>query len=177
MYSFLSSDVWNTIGNQYYMLKLTVISPVSTQGWWIWVVGYFRILSKMGSVTGSLCLQKFLHLSRSIASSQITGSGSLVELTSQLATRTFHLTDCYCFGFLNWQGCESIQKKGVVSGDQNFCSYCWETDLRPFVLYILGIYQVQTNLSVQTVQTSIWATGSTSKGCGGLGNFTLNRPP
>jgi len=111
MYSFLSSDVWNTIGNQYYMLKLTVISPVSTQGWWIWVVGYFRILSKMGSVTGSLCLQKFLHLSRSIASSQITGSGSLVELTSQLATRTFHLTDCYCFGFLNWQGCESIQKK------------------------------------------------------------------
>jgi len=33
-------------------------------------------------------------------------------------------------------------------------------------LYVsfMGIYQVQTNLSVQTVQTSIWATGSTSKG-------------
>ena len=37
-------------------------------------------------------------------------------------------------------------------------------------------YQVQTNLSVQTVQTQIWATGSTSKGHGGLGNFTINRP-
>ena len=31
-----------------------------------------------------------------------------------------------------------------------------------------GIYQVQTNLSVQTVQTSRWATGSTSKGHGGI---------
>ena len=28
---------------------------------------------------------------------------------------------------------------------------------------LMGTYQVQTNLTVQTLQTSIWATGSTSK--------------
>jgi len=27
----------------------------------------------------------------------------------------------------------------------------------------MGTYQVQTNLSMETMQTSIWATGSTSK--------------
>ena len=37
-----------------------------------------------------------------------------------------------------------------------------------------GTYQVQTNLSVQT---PIWATGSTSKDQGGLGKFTINCPP
>ena len=45
----------------------------------------------------------------------------------------------------------------------------------PHLPYIDG-YQVQTNLFVQIVQTLIWATGSTSKGHGGLGNFTINRP-
>ena len=33
----------------------------------------------------------------------------------------------------------------------------------------MGTYQVQTNLSVQTMKTSIWAIGSTSKGRGALG--------
>ena len=40
----------------------------------------------------------------------------------------------------------------------------------------MGIYQVQTNFFVQTVQTPIWTTGSTSKRHGELGNFTINRP-
>ena len=38
-----------------------------------------------------------------------------------------------------------------------------------------GIYQVQTNLSMQTVQTSIWTTGLTSKGHE-LGNFIIKPP-
>ena len=45
------------------------------------------------------------------------------------------------------------------------------------LLHRRGTYQVKTNFFVQTVQTSIWATGSTSKGYGELGNFTINRPP
>ena len=32
------------------------------------------------------------------------------------------------------------------------------------IVFLLGAYQVQTNLSMQTMQTSIWATRSTSKG-------------
>ena len=40
----------------------------------------------------------------------------------------------------------------------------------------MGTYQLQTNFSVETLQTSIRATGSTSKGHGEGGNFTINRP-
>jgi hypothetical protein len=40
----------------------------------------------------------------------------------------------------------------------------------------MGTYHVQTNLSVQIMQTSIWTTESTSKGYGRLGNFTIKRP-
>ena len=40
-------------------------------------------------------------------------------------------------------------------------------------IFMSGTYQVQTNLSVQTMETSIWAIGSIFKGCGGLDNFTI----
>ena len=36
---------------------------------------------------------------------------------------------------------------------------------------------MQASLFVQTVQTSVLATGSTSKGHGGLGNSTINQSP
>ena len=36
-----------------------------------------------------------------------------------------------------------------------------------------GTYHVQTNLSVQTMETLIWIIGSTSKGHGGFSNFTI----
>ena len=38
-----------------------------------------------------------------------------------------------------------------------------------FALKLKGTYQVQINLSLQTMQTPIWATGSTSKGRRGIG--------
>ena len=37
--------------------------------------------------------------------------------------------------------------------------------------------QVQTNLSMQTIETSIWVIRSTSKGHEGLGNFTIETRP
>ena len=41
------------------------------------------------------------------------------------------------------------------------------------ILIYKATYQVQTNISVQTMKTSIQIIGSTFKGYGGLSNFTI----
>jgi hypothetical protein len=55
-----------------------------------------------------------------------------------LATRTFHLTDCYARVQVNLEN-------GVVNGDQTFYSYVnRETGLRPFMLYIFLVVNKET---------------------------------